>query len=179
MILWFTLLTGVIYPLIITGISLLTMPEKARGSFITVNNKKVGSLLIGQKFTAPHYFWSRPSAVDFNPLPSGGSNLSPTSNVLKEIVKERQLNLSKAHGNAPLNEIPVDLIYASASGLDPHISLQAVHFQLERVAAARKLDKKQLEQLIATHAQKPFFYLLGDPYINVLELNRALDEVVK
>lgn len=178
MVLWLTLLTGVIYPMLITAISLLAAPKQARGSFVTMKDKQVGSLLIGQKFISPRYFWSRPSAVDFNPLPSGGSNLNPTSTTLKEIINKRRLYLSKAHGEIGSDSIPSDLLYASGSGLDPHITTKTAYFQIERVATERKMNetqKKELKELIAIQTISPFFGFPGEPYLNVLILNIALD----
>lgn len=169
MFLWLTFLTGIIYPLLITGIGKIGMGNKAEGDFITVDGKIVGAKLIGQKFTSDRYFWSRPSAVDYNPLPSGASNLGPTSAELKKQVEERR------KGNA---EVPSDLLYASGSGLDPHITLEAAHFQLDRVVQARGWDeqtKQKLEMLIADMSESNGFGFLEAPCVNVLLLNIALD----
>lgn len=180
MVLWMTCITGLVYPMIITSIAQLTMPLRAQGSFTTVNNKNVGSLLIAQSFTDDRYFWPRPSAVNFNPLPSGGSNLGPTSAELKKIVKERQEHLSKAHGTENLADIPSDLLYASGSGLDPHINIETAYFQFNRVADARRMneeDKQALRKTILRLSHSSFVRFLGNPRVNVLELNKALDEL--
>ncbi len=169
--LWFTLITGVIYPLAITGISSLFMFDKSSGSIIVRDGKRVGSKLIAQSFTEEKYFRGRPSANDYDPLQSGGSNLAPSSLSLQEKVQKR---LSAFPGKN-IGEVPSELLFASGSGLDPDISLQTAFFQIDSIAKARGIDSEQgrtlLKQLIddtATHG-----------YVNVLELNLALDEKVK
>ena len=172
-----TLLTGIAYPLLVTGISQLTMPAKANGSLIMKDGKPVGSSLIGQSFSDPKYFWGRPSAT--SPMPnnaasSGGSNLGPTNPALLDAVKARVLALRDADpGNT--QSVPVDLVTASASGLDPHISPAAAEYQLARVARVRTLAPDTLRKLVADHTEGRQFGILGEPRVNVLELNLALD----
>lgn len=161
-----TLLTGVIYPLIITGIAQITMSKAANGSLLVKDNKIIGSKLIAQNTTSDRFFWPRPSAIDYDPLkPSGGSNLGPTSQKLKEAVEQRQQKYGK--------DAPSDLLYASGSGLDPHISIKAAYYQIPRVAKARSIDEKELKNLIDSHREG--FLDLG--YVNVLLLNQALEEL--
>lgn len=163
-----TLLTGVLYPLVITGIAQTFLKTKASGSFIASNGAVIGSELIAQKFISDQYFWSRPSAIDYNPLPSGGSNLGPTSSKLKKLVIERKAKMPGA---------PSDLLFASGSGLDPHITLQAAYFQMERVAKARGIEHERLKQLIDDQLIKKSFGFLGEERLNVLLLNKALTEI--
>lgn len=180
MLLALTLLTGVVYPLAVTGLAQALFPHQANGSLITVNGAVVGSELIGQAFDAPRYFWPRPSSVGYNPLPSGGSNLGPTSAALKEAVAERAAALRAAHALPADAPIPMDLLYASGSGLDPHISPAAAQLQMERVAAARDFSGAQREQLaalIAHHTEPPQFRLFGEARVNVLLLNLAVDGI--
>ena len=172
-----TLLTGIAYPLLVTGISQVTMPGKANGSLIMQDGKPVGSSLIGQSFSDPKYFWGRPSAT--GPMPnnasaSGGSNLGPTNPALMDTVKAREQALRDADpGNKLL--VPVDLVTASGSGLDPHISPAAAEYQLARVARVRNLNSDTVRRLVAEHTEARQFGILGEPRINVLELNLALD----
>ena len=172
-----TLLTGIAYPLLVTGISQLTMPARANGSMIMRDGKPIGSSLIGQSFSDPKYFWSRPSAT--GPMPnnasaSGGSNLGPTNPALMDAVKARVQALRDADpGNA--QPVPVDLVTASASGLDPHISPAAAEYQLARVARLRNLAPDALRKLVAEHTEDRQFGILGEPRVNVLELNLSLD----
>ncbi len=177
--LWMILLTGVIYPLIITGIAQLFFYERANGDFLISQDKIVGAKLIAQKFTDNKYFWPRPSSVDYNPLPSGGSNLGPTSAALKKAVGERKEVIAKAAGNSN-SAIPSELLYASGSGLDPHISPKAAYFQIDRIIKARSLDpqkgKKDLTELIDKNTEKRLLDIIGKPCVNVLLLNQALDE---
>lgn len=172
-----TLITGVMYPLFVTVIAQIAFKPTADGSFVTHNGTIVGSTLIGQKFSSESYFWSRPSATDYTALPSGGSQLSPTSKALKEIVQKRLAKVIEAHGHSD-EPVPSDLIYASGSGLDPHITLQAAHFQIDRVAKARGLSSsdghEKLKNLILTNATSSLF---GRSHINVLRLNMALDNL--
>ena len=183
MFLWMTLLTGIVYPLLITAIATLTMKEKAAGSFVTSDGKIAGSMLIAQKFTSDQYFWPRPSAVDYNPLPSGGSNFGPISRELKKAVDERVQILVKAHGVTDINKIPSELVFASGSGLDPHITPEAAYFQIERIAKARGLDaeedKKLLRDLVESMIEKRSCGFLGERVVNVLLLNRALSQMKK
>lgn len=179
MFLWMMVLTGIVYPLIITGIAQLTMKHRADGSFITSKDTTVGSRLIGQKFTSERYFWPRPSAVDYNPLPSGGSNLGPTSAALKKAVEDRAIAIAKAHNLDDHGSIPSELLFASGSGLDPHISVEAVHFQLDRVSRARGWNESKQSEVkkLVDHLTENKWFFLGGPYINVLQLNKALDEL--
>jgi potassium-transporting ATPase KdpC subunit len=175
----FSLLTGIIYPLVITGIAQVVFPKQANGSLIYRDGKPVGSSLIGQPFTDPKYFWSRPSATSpmpYNAESSGGSNLGPTNSDLVKAVQERIAALRKADpGNdAP---IPIDLVTTSASGLDPHISLAAAEYQVGRVAKSRGMDEKVVRQLVVKHTESRTFGLLGEPRVNVVELNLDLDHV--
>lgn len=175
MFLWMTLLTGIIYPLLITAIAQLTMNGKADGDFVIIKDQKVGALLIAQKFESDKYFWGRPSAIDYNPLPSGGSNLGPTSADLKKVVAERKEKVAKAH-HAEQTKIPSDLLFASGSGLDPHIRIDTAYFQIERVAKARRLANEAVKTLVDRLIIKRSLGFLGEPCINVLMLNKALDE---
>ena len=174
-----TLLTGIAYPLLVTGISQLAMPERANGSMIMKDGKPAGSELIGQSFSDPKYFWSRPSAT--SPMPnnavsSGGSNLGPTNPALMDAIKARVQALTDADpGNK--QPVPVDLVTASASGLDPHISPAAAQYQLARVARVRHLNPDTLRKLVDEHTEERQFGILGEPRVNVLELNLALDAI--
>ena len=174
--LWLTLLTGLIYPLLVTALS---FGERAKGSFVYKDSKAVGSTLIAQKFSGNTYFWPRPSATKFNPLPSGGSNLSPTSALLKKQVEERTEALLKAHPDAKREDIPADLLFASGSGLDPHISKEAALFQMKRVIKARNWNFPEADKLVLQLIEKaeegPLFGFLGKSYVNVLKLNLKLD----
>jgi K+-transporting ATPase ATPase C chain len=173
-----TVLTGIIYPLVITLIGQGLFPSKANGSLIIRDNKVIGSNLIGQKFASNKYFWPRPSAVDYNPLPSGATNLGPTSADLAAKVSERRGLLLAA--NPGSYTIPSDLVFASASGLDPNISPQAARFQIARISRARGLDnnqEKMLIDLVEKNIQPPTYEILGEYRINVLQLNTALDSV--
>src|SRR5437667_7522572 len=173
----FTVVTGVIYPLIVTGIAQAVFPYQANGSLIVKDGKPVGSALIGQPFDDPKYFWSRPSAT--SPFPdnagsSSGSNLSPTNPDLIKAVQGRVDALRAADpGNTA--RVPVDLVTASGSGLDPHISPAAALYQVSRVARVRKLDPAAVRQLVERHTEGRSRGLLGEPRVNVLALNLALD----
>ena len=175
-----TLLCGVVYPLLITGIAQLAFSEKANGSLITQNNKIVGSELIGQKFDSIIYFSSRPSATDYNPLPSGGSNLGPTSSKLKQLVADRKAQWVKSNPTSDPEKIPSEMLLASASGLDPHISPQAALLQVDRIVKARNFDESQKQQLlksVSKLSEAPQFLFLGENRINVLVLNLELDKL--
>lgn len=175
-----TIITGAIYPLAISGIARIAFSDKANGSMISQNNKIVGSVLIGQQFTRPEFFWGRPSAINNNPMPSGGSNLNPIGDTLKAQIMSRIDNIRKYHGNLQLNQIPKDLLFASGSGVDPHISPEAVYFQIGRVAAYRHLtsdQKNKLSKIIQNSIQFPDLYIFGESRINVLELNLKLMEL--
>ena len=172
-----TAITGVAYPLLVTGIAQVAFPNQANGSIVTVDGKAVGSTLIGQSFTAPKYFWSRPSATGpmaNNGLASGGSNLSANNPALADAVKERIAALRAADpGNA--QPVPIDLVTASGSGLDPEISLAAAIFQAPRIARERSIEAASVLALIERHAQRPWLGVVGEPRVNVLALNLALD----
>ena len=175
----FTLLTGVVYPLVVTAISLIAFPHRANGSVVERNGQAVGSELIGQQFDDPHYFWGRLSAtekVPYDAASSSGSNLGPTNDDLLKKLKERIETIRQAHPDQK-GPIPVDLVTASASGLDPHISPAAAEYQMARVAKARGLSEDVVRQLVASHTETRTLGLLGEPRVNVLELNLALDDV--
>jgi potassium-transporting ATPase KdpC subunit len=176
-LLMLTLVTGVIYPLAITGIAQLLFPDQANGSLILVDGQVRGSTLIGQPFDDPGYFWSRPSATSpfpYNAAASSGSNLGPSNPVLKEVIQARIIALKEADPSNIL-PIPVDLVTASGSGLDPHISPAAAYYQLPRVARLRNLSEDLLASLVAQYTEPAQFGFLGEPRVNVLLLNIALD----
>jgi K+-transporting ATPase ATPase C chain len=164
-----TLLTGVLYPFAITGIAQLCFPKQANGSRIVQDGHLVGSELLAQKFELPRYFWSRPSAADFATVPSGASNKGPTSIDLKKSIEERRAKFGA--------DAPVDLLTASGSGLDPHISPEAASSQIPRVAAARNMPIEKISEVVDQAIELPQFGFLGDPRVNVLRLNRALDQL--
>ena len=177
LLLLMTVITGVLYPLAATGLAQLIFPQQANGSLIVKDGKPVGSVLIGQSFTDPKYFWGRPSATTpqaDNGINSGGSNLGPTNLALSDAVKQRIVALRAADpGNtAP---VPVDLVTASASGLDPEISPAAAQYQLARVAKARGLGAAQVQALVSGYTRGRQLGVLGEPRVNVLQLNLALD----
>src|ERR1035438_2582433 len=175
-----TILTGIVYPLVMTGVAQLSFPAKANGSLVMKDGKIIGSELIGQKFDSIIYFWSRPSAIGYNPIPSGGSNYGPTSDTLKKQVTARRILFATKNSITDITAIPKEMIFASGSGLDPHISPEAAMLQLERVATARNLNgaqKQKVQQLIINKTEGPQFFLFGEPRINVFELNLALDNI--
>lgn len=173
----FTLLTGLIYPLVITGVAQLAFPHRANGSLIVRGGQAVGSELIGQQFADPRYFWGRPSAttpIPYDASAGAGSNQGPTNPALSTAIAERVQALRQAD---PGNDrpVPVDLVTASASGLDPHISPAAAEYQVERVARWRGRSAEDIRQLLARHVEPRQWGFLGEPRINVLRLNLALD----
>ena len=175
-----TVLTGILYPVTITLAANVLFPAQANGSLIVRDGRIVGSALIGQSFTSERYFWPRPSAIDYNPLPSGGSNLGPTSAALQAKVIERAAAIRQANRLAEDAAIPVDLLFASGSGLDPHISPDAARLQIDRVAAARgftSAQRDQLAALIERAIEPPQLGVLGEPRVNVLRLNLAVDQI--
>jgi K+-transporting ATPase ATPase C chain len=178
--LFFTVLTGIIYPLFVTGIAQLIFPAKANGSLIVRNKQVIGSELIGQQFDSVIYFSSRPSAVSYNPLPSGGSNYGLTNSKLKNQVAERRQNFSTFNQLDSLIEIPSGMLFASGSGLDPHISPEAANLQVDRIAKARNFNEEQKQKLlqcIKALSEDPQLLCLGEPKVNVLLLNLKLDEI--
>lgn len=175
MFLVLTVLTGLVYPLAVTLIAQGVFPHNANGSLIVRDGKAVGSELIGQAFTDPKYFWSRPSAAGYNGGASTGSNYGPTNPAQLDAVKQR---VAEAHtANPGEAAVPVDLVTASASGLDPHITPAAAEYQVSRVAQARKLDEARVHELVADHTEGRTFGVLGEPRVNVLSLNLALDNL--
>ena len=178
--LFFTILTGTIYPLFVTGVAQVAFPHKANGSLIMKDNKAIGSELIGQQFDSTIYFTSRPSAISYNPLPSGGSNYGLTNPRLKQQVDERRQQFIRSNELSGSTEIPSEMLFASASGLDPHISKQAALLQVNRIAKARHFDeakKQQLLQCVETYTEAPQFLVLGEERVNVLLLNFAIDKI--
>jgi K+-transporting ATPase ATPase C chain len=175
----FTVLTGIIYPLVVTGIAQVVFPRQANGSLIVRDGKVAGSELIGQAFDDPKYFWSRRSATGpfpYNAAASSGSNLGPTNPALVDAVKAR---IEALHAADPGNiaPVPADLVTASGSGLDPHISVAAALYQTSRVARVRGLSEAQVQALIGQYTQGRTFGFLGEARVNVLELNLALDAI--
>lgn len=175
-----TILTGVIYPVIVTAVAQTVFPEQARGSLMRRGEQVVGSALIGQPFSRPVYFWGRLSATaptPYNAAASSGSNYGPLHPALTATAEQRIAALRSAGSVG--SSIPVDLITASASGLDPHISPAAVEFQVSRVAAARGLPVDEVRALVQEHTESRHFGVLGEPRVNVLRLNLSLDDVAR
>jgi K+-transporting ATPase ATPase C chain len=172
-----TLITGIAYPLLITGIAKVAFADEAAGSLISRDGKPVASRLIGQSFSDPKYFWSRPSATapqPYNGTASGGSNQGPLNPALADAVKQRIAALRVADpGNT--QPVPIDLVTASASGLDPHISLAGAAYQVGRVARARDLSVEDVQRLVSAHIARPTLGFIGESRVNVVELNLALD----
>jgi K+-transporting ATPase ATPase C chain len=179
LLLSFTLLTGILYPLAITVLAKAFFPRLAAGSIIERRGGPVGSALIGQPFDDPRYFWGRPSAlspIPCDPLSSGGSNLGPTNPLLVAAVRARVAAIRDAHAGIHI-PVPVDLVTTSGSGLDPHISPAAAAFQVPRVASERHVAEAMVRALVATHTEGRQLGVLGEPRVNVLMLNLALDGV--
>jgi potassium-transporting ATPase KdpC subunit len=175
----FTVITGFLYPVVVTAAAQAVFPSQANGSMLTADGSTIGSSLIGQTFDQPKYFWGRPSAAGasgYDPTLSGGSNLSSTSQALITAITARVDALRKANGNAP---IPVDLVTASASGLDPDISPAAADYQVARVAKARGMTEDAVRAAVARHTSQPFLGFIGAASVNVLELNLDLDGLLK
>src|SRR5215470_17215440 len=183
-----TLITGVVYPFAITGIAHVIFPDKAQGSLVERDGKVVGSTLIGQEFTSEGYFHGRPSATtapdpndptktvpaSYNAANSGGSNLGPTN---KSLIERVQGDIEKLKQENPSAQVPADLVTTSGSGLDPHISPEAALFQIPRVAKARNLPEDRVRQLVDENTTGRFGSIIGEPRVNVLQLNLALDQV--
>lgn len=172
----FAILLGLAYPMALTGIGQMLFPAQANGSLIEQDGKVVGSALIGQGFASDRYFSSRPSAAGdgYNGLASSGSNLGPTSAALVDRVKTDSETLAKANPGKPS---PVDLVTASGSGLDPDISPEAAYYQVERIARVRGIEAAKVRALVEAGIQQPLFGILGEPRVNVLEINRRLDQI--
>ena len=171
-----TVITGVIYPLTVMGLAQVLFPRQANGSLIIIDGKTYGSELIGQQFDDPKYFWGRPSAAGYNATASSGSNLGPMNPSLEEVVQARMDALHAADPNNPL-PIPVDLVTASASGLDPHISLASALYQVSRVAATRGLSEAEVTSLVEKYTERRQFGIFGESRVNVLLLNLALNGI--
>jgi len=177
---FFTVLTGIAYPLLITGVAQLAFNSKANGSIAYHNGKAIGSTLIGQNFTSDRNFWPRPSAVDYNPESSGASNLGPTSAKLRKMTNERRLAFIQKNGLPANTLVPAEMVTASGSGLDPHISPQAALLQVDRIAKARRLNSEQKQQVVALIDQlsvKDNLLTLGDSRVNVFELNLKINQL--
>ncbi|GAB2469179.1 potassium-transporting ATPase subunit KdpC [Comamonas humi] len=174
-----TVVTGGLYPAVVTGLAQGLFPHQAHGSLVVDDGRAVGSELIGQNFGAPKYFWPRPSATSpepYNAANSGGSNLGPLNPALQEAVRAR-IEALKAVDPGNAQPVPVDLVTASASGLDPHISVAAARYQAARVARVRQLPASTVDALVAQHTEAPLLGFLGEERVNVLALNRALDRM--
>lgn len=171
----FTVLTGVIYPLVITGVSQVAFHNQANGSLIERDGQIVGSELLAQQFTGEKYFWPRPSAGSYATVPSGASNLGPTSQTLQSNVTANATAFRTAHKLAADAPVPADMVFASASGLDPHISPESARLQVSRVAAARGISADRVKTLVENFVEPPQWGVFGEPRVNVLRLNLALD----
>lgn len=177
-----TILTGFIYPLVMTGIAQAGFPSKSNGSLILKDGKIIGSELLGQKFDSTIYFWSRPSAIGYNPIPSGASNYGPTSDTLRKQVNSRRTSFASANSITDELAIPKEMVFASGSGLDPHISPESALLQVDRISSVRHFDnelKGMLIKKINDLTEPPQFFILGQPRINVLMLNIELDKIEK
>lgn len=178
MVLVLTVLTGIAYPLAMTGLAQSLFPAQANGSLISQDGKIIGSNLIGQKFSSPAYFHSRPSAAGsegYDATASAGSNLGPTNEMLKQSVSDRLADVRKENNLSVNKLIPGDLVLASASGLDPHISPEAAYLQIERIANERKMKDTEIRTLVDQYTEGRQFGIFGEPRVNVLELNLAID----
>ena len=176
------ILTELIYPLVMTGIAQLSYPSKSNGSLIFKDGKIIGSELIGQRFDSTVYFWSRPSNILYNPIPSGASNYGPTSDTLKKLVEFRRKSFANMNSITDLSSIPKEMDFASASGLDPHISPEAAFMQVDRISEARHFNvnqKEKLFEIVKGMTEEPQFFCLGEVRINVLMLNMELDKIYK
>ena len=169
-----TVLLGIIYPLVVTGVAQVLFPKKANGQLIEINGRVIGSRIIAQAFTSPGYFHPRPSAVNYDPTGSNGSQLGPTNQKLIDRVKGDTTALHAENPNAP---VPIDLVTASASGLDPEITPAAAAFQVARVAKARGVNEAQVREVVSKHTQNRQWGFLGEARVNVLELNLELDKL--
>ncbi|MEI6167126.1 MAG: potassium-transporting ATPase subunit KdpC [bacterium] len=172
----FTVLTGLAFPLLVTGIAQTFFRAQANGSLLSRGGQIVGSALLSQKFESGRYFWPRPSASDFGTLPSGASNLGPTSQVLQSNVAARLKAFRSAHALPADAPVPADMVFQSGSGVDPHISPEAAFLQVHRVASARNLPVSVLESHVVQFTELPRYGFLGEPRVNVLLLNLSLDQ---
>lgn len=179
-----TVITGILYPLSITLVGQLVFPTQANGSLIKRDDRVIGSSLIGQSTTDPRYFWSRPSAVNYmlgssteHLGASGATNYSPINSTLAEMAKAREQAFREAHNLTHDVAVPLEMLFASASGLDPHISPEAARLQIDRVANARALNRQVVANLVEAHIEAPQFGIFGRPRVNVLQLNMALDQL--
>jgi K+-transporting ATPase ATPase C chain len=175
----FSIITGIVYPLLITGIVQTAIPEQADGSLITIDGKVIGSELIGQNFTEEAYFHSRPSEASYAANGSAASNLAPSSSRLIDEVRRRVEAVIAENNLSPNASVPADLVQASASGLDPHISMRGAMFQVPRIALARAIPESEVKLLVYQNLEPPQFGILGQEKVNVLKLNLALDGLAK
>jgi len=173
----FTVLTGVLYPLVITGIAQVAFHDQANGSLLVRNGAVVGSELLAQQFTGDKYFWPRPSAGSYATVPSGASNLGPTSQALQSNVTANAIAFRTGNKLAADAPVPADMVFTSASGLDPHISPEAARLQVGRVAAARSMGADQVRALVEKFVEPPQWGIFGEARVNVLRLNLALDDL--
>lgn len=179
-----TVLTGLIYPLLVTGLAQIVFPHQANGSLIELDGVIIGSELVGQQTTDARYFWSRPSSVGYmlgsdseTIGSSGASNFGGTNETLKTLINDRRIAFAEANGLLNTMTVPGDILFASGSGLDPHISPEAARLQIERVAEARDIDTERIAELVESFIELPQLGFLGEPRVNVLLLNMALDEL--